>query len=812
MKDYTVLARKYRPQNFSQVVGQEHVIDAMKNSIVNNKLHSVYLLSGTRGVGKTTIARIFTKAMSCVNFTQNLECCGHCQSCLAIDENSSTDLIEIDAASKTKVEDTRELIETLAYPPLISSYKVFIIDEVHMLSTSSFNALLKTLEEPPEYVKFILCTTDPQKIPATVLSRCLHFHLKPLTEEQIAGQLASILSQEGINYEQRAVQVLAKAANGSMRDCLSLADQAIALGNRQVTTEKVYQMIGLISDELPTTLVINLLNANYQQAVECFEEIAKQQTDWSGVINQILEVLFQLSIAPFISPNDYKKYNITNELLLNYLKQPQISQNTYLIKIQLLIEIFQQSLRQLSFSANPKQIIHLAIIRALAFRPSDVINIDVINSLPSSTTPTITPIYQSSGYIDYNQNTVGIPVVSNSNYDRAIANEQASIQHNTSNREDILYNQISSIVDNNLDNNLEKTNDQTQTLTKSVTNLQSVYQQENNLVENLNTVEPTIESNVESITKTTIEPNVESITEYTTDSVESTIKSVEIDNNDYQNNDNQNLNDLDPQTEIQYQTQSDQINNQISDQINNQNDNSNDSEVVKDIQQNTIQQEPEVVDYQLDIQKEFAWQPDNRYQDQSFFEFYNNDSNYLDKSKTRIEFQKLKDKSTLNQLVCNYLVEHWEKFHASPDSNHVYVNIYKYLETVNNNLNKLTNYEFFEQVLLKNDLALSCYAFEFAIDQQNKIIHYQDPQANIALDSAGIFVEKQLELVTKLEQVIKQNYDFGIESHDAGIGLPSNHFSLKRTLENYLHSVYLQMVELVKEQARNAYLLAFSKD
>lgn len=279
MSDYTVLARKYRPKDFAEVVGQEHVVEAMKNSILNHKLHSVYLLSGTRGIGKTTLARIFTKAMSCENFSTNLDCCGHCASCKQIDENADADLIEVDAASKTKVEDTRELIESLAYPPLYSAYKVFIIDEVHMLTVQSFNALLKTLEEPPPYAKFILCTTDPQKIPATVLSRCLHFHLKPLTEEQIASQVKKILTQEHIPFEDKAVNVLAKAGNGSMRDCLSLTDQAIAIGNQQVLTDKVYQMIGLVSDDLPTYFVINLIEGDYTGAAEYFDEIARQQTD-----------------------------------------------------------------------------------------------------------------------------------------------------------------------------------------------------------------------------------------------------------------------------------------------------------------------------------------------------------------------------------------------------------------------------------------------------------------------------------------------------------------------------------------------------
>ncbi|RIY33741.1 DNA polymerase III, subunit gamma and tau [Psittacicella hinzii] len=364
--NYTVLARKYRPKTFSQVVGQEHVLDAMKNSILNNKLHSVYLLSGTRGVGKTTIARIFTKAMNCENFSENKEPCDRCASCKSIDDYASPDLLEVDAASRTKVEETRELIESIQFPPLVSKYKVFIIDEVHMLTVSSFNALLKTLEEPPEYAKFILCTTDPQKIPATVLSRCLHFHLKPFSEEQIAKQLKFILNAEEIKFENKAVQTLALAANGSMRDCLSLTDQAIAIGNQEVTTSGVYQMLGLVDDTLPTDLVIGILRGQKLEVLKILQDINSEQADWQSVIQQILNIIYQASIITFIPVNEYEENAIDNEQLIAEFQKGNFDLFN-VEKTQIIYEVFSHALEILKNSSNPYQVMQLACIRALAF-------------------------------------------------------------------------------------------------------------------------------------------------------------------------------------------------------------------------------------------------------------------------------------------------------------------------------------------------------------------------------------------------------------------------------------------------------------
>jgi DNA polymerase-3 subunit gamma/tau len=245
---YLALARKWRPTKFNEVVGQAHVLTALENALAQNRLHHAYLFSGTRGVGKTTIGRLFAKGLNCeTGITASP--CGVCDTCKEIDEGRFVDLLEIDAASRTKVEDTRELLDNVQYKPARGRFKVYLIDEVHMLSRHSFNALLKTLEEPPEYVKFLLATTDPQKLPVTILSRCLQFHLKPISVDNIHEQLDHILQHESVNAEARALGMIAHAADGSMRDALSLSDQAIALGNGQVLTDSVAHMLGTLDTD-----------------------------------------------------------------------------------------------------------------------------------------------------------------------------------------------------------------------------------------------------------------------------------------------------------------------------------------------------------------------------------------------------------------------------------------------------------------------------------------------------------------------------------------------------------------------------------
>ena len=245
---YQVLARKWRPQNFQQMVGQSHVLRALLTALDANRLHHAYLFTGTRGVGKTTIARIFAKCLNCEKGVSATPC-GVCNSCIEIAEGRHIDLLEVDAASRTKVEDTRDLLDNVQYAPTRGRYKIYLIDEVHMLSGHSFNALLKTLEEPPPHVKFLLATTDPQKLPVTVLSRCLQFNLKRMPLDMIGSHLAHVLNEEQIAFTASSLKLLAKAADGSMRDALSLTDQAIVTGGGQISDESVQDMLGLLPSE-----------------------------------------------------------------------------------------------------------------------------------------------------------------------------------------------------------------------------------------------------------------------------------------------------------------------------------------------------------------------------------------------------------------------------------------------------------------------------------------------------------------------------------------------------------------------------------
>lgn len=381
---HTVLARSYRPTKFADVVGQDHVKNAIQNSILNEKLHSVYLLSGTRGIGKTTIARIFAKAMNCVNYAAHKEPCGECPSCVSFQEANNPSIIEIDAASRSSVADTREIIESINFPALVNNYTVYIIDEVHMLTTSSFNALLKTLEEPPPQVKFILCTTDPQKIPATVLSRCLHFHLRPITQDQIANHLMNLLSKENISYDERAMQLIARLANGSMRDALSLTEQAIALGENQVSLKIVQQMVGMVDDIYAINMCIAILNRDAQAAFDVLKQVKVVAPDWRQFVCQILEVAHIAALLPFLSETEKQQYVGTHDDLIAFVKQPP-EQNQNLVEVtQVVFEIFTHALKQLEVIGNAEQVIHLSIIRAIAFTVSTeyIGNFELINEAP----------------------------------------------------------------------------------------------------------------------------------------------------------------------------------------------------------------------------------------------------------------------------------------------------------------------------------------------------------------------------------------------------------------------------------------------
>ena len=381
---YQVLARKWRPQRFSEVVGQQHVLSALENGLRENRLHHAYLFSGTRGVGKTSIARLFAKGLNCETGITATPC-GECANCKAIEEGRFIDLIEIDAASRTKVEDTRELLDNVQYKPTVGRFKVYLIDEVHMLSRHSFNALLKTLEEPPEYVKFLLATTDPQKLPITILSRCMQFHLRALDQHQIADHLEFILKQEKIPYELPAIEKLAKAAQGSIRDSLSLTDQAIAVSNANITLEAVSQMLGLIDDHQPLELVMALSQANGEKILSIIQQVAEKGVDWSQLLSDVAETLHKTALLQLVkSPED--------ETPLHLLAK-QIAPED----VQFFYQMMLMGKKELSFSPEPRAGVEMTFLRALAFHPKRVEEINRVQvqtqtvNIPPASRPSVSP-------------------------------------------------------------------------------------------------------------------------------------------------------------------------------------------------------------------------------------------------------------------------------------------------------------------------------------------------------------------------------------------------------------------------------------
>ena len=292
---YQVLARKWRPKTFADLVGQQHVVKALQNALANGRLHHAYLLTGTRGVGKTTIARILAKSLNCEN-AQHGDPCGQCDTCQAIDAGRFVDLLEIDAASNTGIDNIREVLENAQYAPTAGKYKVYIIDEVHMLSKSAFNAMLKTLEEPPEHVKFILATTDPHKVPITVLSRCLQFVLRNMTAQQVSDHLAHVLNAEHIAYDPAALTLLGRAAQGSMRDALSLLDQAIAMGSGSVTQADVRQMIGAVDNRYLFELLEILSQKNGAALIAKASEMHSQSLGFDSVLGELALLLQRIAL------------------------------------------------------------------------------------------------------------------------------------------------------------------------------------------------------------------------------------------------------------------------------------------------------------------------------------------------------------------------------------------------------------------------------------------------------------------------------------------------------------------------------------
>ena len=357
---YQVLARKWRPQNFSQLVGQEHVSKSLINALQHQRLHHAYLFTGTRGCGKTTIARILAKAINCLNL-QDYNPCGQCAICRDFDSGRFMDLIEVDAASRTKVEDTRDLLDNAQYAPNQGKYKVYLIDEVHMLSNSSFNALLKTLEEPPEHVKFLLATTDPQKIPATVLSRCLQFNLKRMLPEQISNQMTFILQQEQIEFDPEALSLLSRAADGSMRDGLSLLDQSIAFGQGRVNKVDVSAMLGTVAQQPVDDLLRGLARQDGKAILATIAEIAELTPDFSDVLQQMLRVLHRVALLQVLP--DYKDTEFAPELLAEFATQipPE--------DVQLYYQIGLIGQKEFDFAPDPRTGFEMIMLRMLTFRP-----------------------------------------------------------------------------------------------------------------------------------------------------------------------------------------------------------------------------------------------------------------------------------------------------------------------------------------------------------------------------------------------------------------------------------------------------------
>ncbi|WP_439256743.1 DNA polymerase III subunit gamma/tau [Lonepinella sp. BR2271] len=354
---YQVLARKWRPKTFREVVGQTHILTALSNGLKENRLHHAYLFSGTRGVGKTSIARLFAKGLNCIHGV-TAEPCGECEHCKAIEQGNFIDLIEIDAASRTKVEDTRELLDNVQYKPVQGRYKVYLIDEVHMLSRHSFNALLKTLEEPPEYVKFLLATTDPQKLPITILSRCMQFHLKALDQQQISQHLAHILDAEKIPYELTALDRLAKSAQGSIRDSLSLTDQAIAMSNGDIRTDIVNKMLGLLDDNQPIEILYALQQGNGEKLMAVVQSVAEKGVDWDQLLLEVGEKLHQIAMQQLLPVNVQENSPIT------FLAQHMSPED-----VQLFYQMIVMGRKELAFAPNRRIGAEMTLLRALAFHP-----------------------------------------------------------------------------------------------------------------------------------------------------------------------------------------------------------------------------------------------------------------------------------------------------------------------------------------------------------------------------------------------------------------------------------------------------------
>ena len=360
---YTALARKWRPKRFAELIGQEHVLRALANALDSGRVHHAFLFTGTRGVGKTTIARILAKCLNC-EAGVSANPCGECSSCREIDAGRFVDLIEVDAASRTKVDDTRELLDNVQYAPTRGRFKVYLIDEVHMLSTHSFNALLKTLEEPPPHVKFLLATTDPQKLPITVLSRCLQFNLKRLPASLIAERMRQILEAEGIEYEPAGIRLVAQAADGSVRDGLSLLDQLIAFGGGKVGEAEARAMLGTVARDHVVQLARHLASADATSLVRHARSLEEWAPDYAQVLDELASLLVRVALAQTVP--DVESDDLYAPELIESLAREMSPED-----VQLYYQIAITGRRDLHLAPDPRTGFEMTLLRMLAFRPTD---------------------------------------------------------------------------------------------------------------------------------------------------------------------------------------------------------------------------------------------------------------------------------------------------------------------------------------------------------------------------------------------------------------------------------------------------------